>query len=84
MLALHPAHTEEESSHALLDGSEALAHACGKRKLTLPVNGCHAWALERLLRRGYRVERATVRMVLRETDEGPFTHGHVNLSRWAG
>ncbi|HEY75321.1 MAG TPA: hypothetical protein G4O00_03955 [Thermoflexia bacterium] len=61
-----------------------LACAHGKRKLALPVNVRHTWALERLLRWGYRVERATVRMVLKGTDDGPSTDDCVDLSRWAG
>lgn len=84
ILALHPVHTDEEAFRALLGASEALARARGKRKLTLPVNARHAWALERLLEWGYRVERAMVRMVLEGTDEGPSTDNCVNLSRWAG
>lgn len=84
VLALHPAYTGEETFRALLDATEALASAHGKRKLTLSLNGRHAWALERLLRWGYRVERAMARMVLQGTDEGPCTDGYANLSRWAG
>jgi len=84
VLALHPAHTNAETFRALLDATETLARAHGKQKLTLPVNGGHAWALERLLGWGYRVERAMVRMVLKGTDEGPSTDNCVNLSRWAG
>jgi len=84
VLALHPAHTDEGNFRTLLNATEALAQAHGKRKLTLPANGSHAWALERLLRWGYRVERAMVRMVLKGTDRGPSANGHVDLSRWAG
>ncbi len=84
ILALHPAHTNEETFRVLLDATEALARAHGKQKLTLPVNGRHAWALERLLEWGYRVERAMVRLVLEGTDVGPSADGCVNLSRWAG
>jgi ribosomal protein S18 acetylase RimI-like enzyme len=84
VLALHPAYTDEDAFRVLLDATEALARARGKQKLALPVNSRYAWALERLLGWGYRVERAMVRMVLEGTDEGPSTDGHVNLSRWAG
>ena len=84
VLALHPARTGEGIFRALLDATEALARAHGKRKLTLPVNGSHAWALERLLEWDYRVERAMVRMVLKGTDEGPSVDHCVDLSRWAG
>jgi len=84
VLALHPAHTEEKSFRALLDASEALARAHGKRALTLSVNACHPWALQQLLKWGYRIERAMLRMVLKGTDEGPTTDNCVNLSRWAG
>jgi ribosomal protein S18 acetylase RimI-like enzyme len=84
ILALHPAHTDERAFHALVEASEALARACGKRKLAVTVNGRHPWAVERLLLWGYRIERAGVRMVLRGTDEGPSTDDWVDLSRWAG
>jgi ribosomal protein S18 acetylase RimI-like enzyme len=84
VLTLHPAHTNSETFHALIGASEALARARGKHKLALPVNACHTWALEQLLRWGYRIERALVRMVLQGTDEGPSVNGHVNCSRWAG
>ena len=84
VLALHPTHTDEKTLHALLGGSEALARAHGKRKLVVPVNGRYAWALEQLLRWGYRVERAMVRLVLKGTDEGPSVDSCVDLSRWAG
>jgi len=84
LLALHPAHTNSETFHAFIGASEALARARGKQKLARPVNACHTWALEQLLRWGYRIERALVRMVLQGTDEGPSVNGHVNCSRWAG
>jgi ribosomal protein S18 acetylase RimI-like enzyme len=84
VLTLHPAHTNSETFRALIEASETLACARGKQKLALPVNACHAWALEQLLRWGYRIERALVRMVLQGTDEGPSVNGHVNCSRWAG
>jgi hypothetical protein len=48
------------------------------------VNAQHAWALEQLLRWGYRVERAMLRMVLAGTDSGYAVDHHVNLVRWAG
>jgi ribosomal protein S18 acetylase RimI-like enzyme len=83
-LALHPAHTGEEALRAITSASEALARSRGKQKLILPVNARHAWALEQLLRLGYRVERAGVRMVLKGTDDGPATDRRVNCARWAG
>jgi len=84
VLALHPAHTGEETFHTLLDATQSLARTHGRRKLTLAVNAGHAWALERLLAWGYRVERATLRMVLKGTDKGPSVDNCVDLSRWAG
>jgi hypothetical protein len=48
------------------------------------VNARHAWALERLLEAGYRVERLSARMILAGTSADPSTDGYVNLSRWAG
>ena len=78
---MHPAHTNSETFRALIEASETLACARGKQKLALPVNACHAWALEQLLRWGYRIERALVRMVLQGTDEEPSVNGHVNCSR---
>ena len=84
ILALHPAHTDGETLHALLNDTEALACTHGKRTLTVPVNTCHAWALERLLEWGYKVDRATLRMVLKGTDKGLSINDYVNFSRWAG
>jgi ribosomal protein S18 acetylase RimI-like enzyme len=83
-VALHPAHTSEETFHALLQAGEALARAHERRKIMLPVNARHTWAMEQALRSGYRVEGGLVRMVLAGTDAGPSTDGYVNLSRWAG
>jgi ribosomal protein S18 acetylase RimI-like enzyme len=84
VLTLHPAHTNSETFHALVEASRTLARARGKQKLALPVNACHTWTLEQLLRWDYRIERALVRLVLQGTDEGPSVNGHVNCSRWAG
>jgi ribosomal protein S18 acetylase RimI-like enzyme len=83
-LALHPAHTDDQAFHALLDATEVLAHAHGKQMVALAVNARHTWALERLLRWGYRVERMAVHMVLPGTDGGPVIDEWVDLSRWAG
>ena len=84
ILALHPAHTDAEKFHTLVVASEALARTHGKQKLMLSVNGRHAWALNRLLAWGYRVDWAMVRMVLKGTDGGLSSDNFVNLSRWAG
>ena len=84
VLTVHPAHTNSESFHALIGANEALARGRGKQKLAVPVNASHTWALDQLLRWGYRIERALVRMVLQGTDEGPSVNSHVNCSRWAG
>jgi hypothetical protein len=51
---------------------------------TIPINTRHSWALQRLLERGYRVERAMVRMTLEDMDEEPLSDELVNCSRWAG
>jgi ribosomal protein S18 acetylase RimI-like enzyme len=83
-LALHPAHTNVAHLYTLLDASKALARARGKKTLIVPVNAQHAWALKQLLRRGYRVERTSVRMVLEGTDTRAVPDAHVDLSRWAG
>lgn len=83
-LALHPDHTGDDTFRALLDATEALAHTHGKQTVTLAVNARHAWALDRLLQWGYRVERMAVHMVLKGTDDRPCTDGCVDLSRWAG
>lgn len=82
--ALHPAYTNEESLGELVEASEAFARTHGKQILTVKVNARHAWALERLLERGYHVWQSRIRMVLKGTNEGPTTDGYVNLSRWAG
>jgi ribosomal protein S18 acetylase RimI-like enzyme len=83
VLALHPEHTDEENLAALLGASEALASAHGKDTLVVAANGRHAWAVEQLIGRGYRVARAMVRMVLKGTEEA-ISEGCVDLSRWAG
>jgi len=83
-LTLHPDHTGDDTFRALLDATEALARTGGKQKVTMAVNARHTWALERLLKWGYRVERMAVHMVLKRTDDGPCTDGCVDLSRWAG
>jgi ribosomal protein S18 acetylase RimI-like enzyme len=84
VLGLHPAHTDEETFRVLLESSQGLAHTHRKQVLTVWVNARHSWALEHLLASGYRVERAMLRMVLGETDDGPAVDGCVNLCRWAG
>jgi ribosomal protein S18 acetylase RimI-like enzyme len=83
-LALHPQHADRAHFHALLEASEGLARAEGKRVLGLSVNACHTWAVQHLLQWGYRVERVMLRMVLRGADRGPCTDKCVDLSRWAG
>ncbi len=83
-LALHPGYTDEDAFRTLLEATEALAHIHDKRIVTTAVNARHAWALERLLKWGYRVERIAVHMVLNGTDGGPCTDNCVDLSRWAG
>lgn len=83
LLALHPKVTDEDTLHLLLRATEALARSHGKKMLHLALNAGHAWALEQVLRWGYRVERMAVRMVLRGTDNGPRRDGFVDCSRWA-
>ncbi len=83
-LALHPRHTDQAHFRTLLEGSEGMAQAQGKTVLGLSVNACHSWAVQNLLRWGYRIERAMLRMVMRGVDMGPFTDQYVDLSRWAG
>jgi hypothetical protein len=84
VMMIHPDHTTEERLHTLLDAAEALAYARGKRKLVLAANAQHGWALTHLLDFGYRIDRAMVRMVLKDTEIGPCTDPYVDLSRWAG
>jgi ribosomal protein S18 acetylase RimI-like enzyme len=84
IMALDPASTSKEAFGALVEASEALAHAHQKREIILPVNACHTWALEQLLDAGYGVERLSVRMLLAGTAVAPPTDEYVNLSRWAG
>jgi GNAT superfamily N-acetyltransferase len=83
-LALHPAHTSDDTFRALLDATETLARAHGLPEVATPVNARHIWALERLLQWGYRVERMAVHMILPGTDNGPATDHWVDLTRWAG
>jgi hypothetical protein len=84
IMALDPVRTTDETFRVLIDASEALARAHRKEEIILPVNVRHAWALDRLLHAGYRVERLSARMVLAGTDAAPPTDSHANLSRWAG
>jgi ribosomal protein S18 acetylase RimI-like enzyme len=84
IMTLDPAQTADDTFQALVSASEALAYAQHRQKIILPVNARHAWALDRLLHAGYRVERLSARMVLAGTDTAPPTDSHVNLSRWAG
>jgi ribosomal protein S18 acetylase RimI-like enzyme len=84
VMALHPAHTGDATFGALIEASEVQALAYGRHTLTLNVNARHAWALERLLTRGYRVWRASARMALKGTDTSPASDPYVDLSRWAG
>jgi ribosomal protein S18 acetylase RimI-like enzyme len=84
VMALHPAHTNAQTFRTLLAASEDLARAHGKQTLTVSVYAGHAWALEQLLRLGYRVERGLLRMVLSGADAGPSADRFVELSRWAG
>jgi len=84
VLALHPAHADEARLRTLLDATEALARAHGKQRLAVSVNARHAWALERLLGWGFRVERARVRMTLKGTGAGLSCDDAVELSCWAG
>jgi ribosomal protein S18 acetylase RimI-like enzyme len=83
VLALDPAHTDAGRFRALLAGTEAMVKAHGLQQLYVPVNGQHPWALDQLLRWGFRVEMVLVRMVLAGTDGGPAVDHHVNLVRWA-
>ncbi len=83
-LALDPVHTSPVTLGELLQGSEALGRAHGKAELVLAANGRHDWALECLLKRGYRVARSMVRMVLRQTAGDLPCDRCVDLSRWAG
>ena len=83
-LALHPDHTEAGALRALLDGSEALARASGKQTMVVPVSACHAWALDQLLARGYRVSGMMVRMTWVEGQGWPPADTSVDFSRWAG
>ncbi len=82
-LSLHPAYTTTESLRALVDGSEALAQAQGKKSLRVAVHSRHTWPLQRLLEWGYRVEGMAVRLVLAGTDRGPAYDNLVDLARWA-
>jgi ribosomal protein S18 acetylase RimI-like enzyme len=84
VLALDPAHTDADRFRALLAGTESMIRAHGLGEIIVAVNAQHTWALEQLLRRDYRVERAMQRMVLAGTDSGPTVDEHVNLVRWAG
>jgi ribosomal protein S18 acetylase RimI-like enzyme len=83
-LAIHPDHTDDGTFRMFLNATEALARSNDKQKVVMAVNGCHTWALERLLEWGYRIDRMAVHMVLKGTDGGPRTDEWVDFSRWAG
>ncbi len=80
---LHPAFTDADHFSTLLQAGQAFAAAHGRSDYYLPVYAGHTWALEQLLRHGFRVARGLVRMVLRGTDEGPRDDRFVELARWA-
>lgn len=83
-LALHPGATDENSFRVLTAESMALARAVGKAHLSLTVCAAHAWAVERLLSWGFRVERAGVVMALKGQEAASGVDRKVDLSRWAG
>jgi hypothetical protein len=82
--AIDPGHTTGATLRALVTGSETLARSHGKEVLTVPVNSRHAWAVDQLLRLGYRVRGMAVHMVFKGTDEGPRADRFAEFSRWAG
>ncbi len=81
---LHPAYTDEAHFSTLLQAGQALATAHGRTSYHQPIYAGHTWAMEQLLRHGFRVSRGLVRMVLQGTDEGPREDRLVELARWAG
>jgi len=83
-MAVHPAYLDEQALRTLLKASEALAFTADKKTVVVPVDARHAWAVEQLLRWGYRVERMAVQMVLSGTDNGPGVDNWVDFARWAG
>ena len=84
VLVMHPSHSTDEGFRGLLDATETEALARNKRRLTVPLNASHPWALGRLIHWNYRVEQIRLRMVLEGTDAGPTTDRHVNCSQWLG
>jgi ribosomal protein S18 acetylase RimI-like enzyme len=83
-LALDPDYTDHETFAQLLRASEGLAQTHGRRVLSTFANARHTWALEQLLKSGYRVWSTMLRMLHREAAADPITDDCVNLSRWAG
>jgi ribosomal protein S18 acetylase RimI-like enzyme len=81
---LHPAFTDEANFSTLLQAGQSFAAAQGRSSYHQPLYAGHTWAMEQLLRHGFRVSRGLVRMVLQGTDEGPRDDRLVELSRWAG
>ena len=84
VLALHPDFTNEKGLYSLVQAGEFGAAAFGKQMITIAVNTRYTWALELLLKWGYRVERMAVRMVLKETEPLSKPEILVDLNRWAG
>lgn len=83
-LALHPGATDESSFRVLASESMAFARAHGKQHLSLSVCSAHAWAVDRLLSWGFRIERAGALMALKGQEVGLGVDRKVDLSRWAG
>lgn len=84
VMALHPDFTNEEAFSALIRAGEFGAAAFAKQKITIAVNTRHTWALQQLLKWGYRVERIAVRMVLKGSEPPLNPATLVDLNRWAG
>ena len=61
-----------------------MARAQGRHSIGLSVNTGHAWAVDRLLNWGYRIDKTMVRMVLSGTAPPPANTRFAHLGRWAG
>jgi GNAT superfamily N-acetyltransferase len=83
-LALHPGVTDENTFRVLISESSAFARANGKSRLVLTVSTSHAWAVDRLLAWGFRVDHGGLQMVLKGQEAGSGIDRKVDLSRWAG
>jgi ribosomal protein S18 acetylase RimI-like enzyme len=83
-LLLDQRYVSEARLSGLLAGVEAIARRAGCRRLQLVVSAGRRWTVDRLLRRGYRLERVGLQMIHGDGPALTFDPDGVDCSRWAG